>query len=68
MEQKMTEASGLRKYILGRFQWRDEEFELVNWRFVDQAQKGCTESEYIKISKLMFDWVNSRHQKAKLNR
>ena len=69
MEQRLTEAATgteIKRYIIGRFQWSEEEFESVNWQAIEQARKGCTKGENIKISKLMFDWVNSGHQKAKM--
>ena len=69
MEQRFTEEEtgpDMRKYIIGSFQWREEDFECVNWKIIEQAQKGCTKGENIKISKLMFDWVNLGQQKSKM--
>ena len=56
----------MKRYIMGRFKWSEEDFECVNWKAIEQAKRGCTKSENITISKLMFDWVNSGHQKAKM--
>ena len=56
----------MKRYIIGRFKWSEEDFECVNWQVIEEEQKGCTKGYNIKMSKLMFDWVNSGHQKAKM--
>ena len=71
IEQRLTEvATGpeMKSYIIGQFKWSEEDFECVNWQAIKPAQKECTKQENIKISKLMFDWVNSGHQKAKMEK
>ena len=66
----MTDAATnpmMRHYILKKFQWREEEFQLVDWNEIVQAKKGFTNGESVKITKLMYDWVNTGHQKAKMD-
>ena len=69
IEQRVTDASTgleMRKYIMGRFKWNEESFDCVNWEAIEQASRGCSKKENIMVSKLMFDWINSGHQKAKM--
>ena len=70
IEQRLTEAATrteMKRCIIGRFKWSEEDLECVNWQAIEQARKGCTKSENIKISKLMFDWVNLGHHKSKMS-
>ena len=57
----------MKNYILEKFQWGEEEFNIIDWTAVEQARKGCTKGENVKIAKLMYDWVNTGHQKAKMD-
>ena len=57
----------MKKYILERFKWDEERFNCVNWNAIEQARRGCSKKENILVSKLIFDWINSGHQKAKLD-
>ena len=34
---------------------------------INQGCKGCSKRDNIRITKLMFDWMNSGHQKGKMN-
>ena len=55
IEQRLKEASTgpeMRKYIIGRFTWSEEDFECVNWKAIEQARKGCTKRENIMIPNL----------------
>ena len=49
-----------------RFKWNEESFNCVNWDAIEQARRGCSKKENIMVSKLMFDWINLGHQKAKM--
>ena len=65
----MTDASTgpeMRKYIMERFKWNEESFNCVNWEAIEQARRGCSKKENIMVSKLIFDLINSGHQKAKM--
>ena len=69
IEQRVTDASTgpeMRKYIMERFKWNEESFNCVNWEEIEQARRGCSKKENIMVSKLMFDWIDSGHQKAKM--
>ena len=41
-------------------------FECINWEAIEQARRRCSKKENVMLSKLMFDWVNSGHQKSKM--
>ena len=57
----------MKNYIIEKFQWGVEEFNITDWNALGQARKGCTKSENVKITKLMYDWVNTGHQKSKMD-
>ena len=57
----------MKTYILAKFQWGEEEFNIIDWTAVEQARKGCTKGKNVKIKKLMYDWINTGHQKAKMD-
>ena len=43
VEQRLTEAatgSEMKKYIIGRFKWSEEDCECVNWQAILQDGKG----------------------------
>ena len=68
-EQRLTESSmgpEMKRYIMGRFRWSEENFKCINWEAIDQSRRGFTKRENITISKFMIDWVNLGHQKAKM--
>ena len=70
IEQRVSDASTgpeMKKYILERFKCDEERFNCVNWKAIEQARRGCSKKENILVSKLMFDWINSGHQIAKLD-
>ena len=58
----------MKRYIMGRFKWNEESFDCVNWEAIEQARRGCSKKENIMVSKLMFDWINSGHKKAKMKK
>ena len=69
IDQRVTDASTvpeMRKYTMGRFKWNKGSFNCVIWDAIEQARRGCSKKENIMVSKLMFDWINSGHQKAKM--
>ena len=44
MEQILTEAATgpeMKRYIIGRFKWSEDDFECVNWEEIEQARRGC---------------------------
>ena len=69
IEQRVADASTgpeMKKYIMERFKWDEERFNCINWDAIEQARRRFSKKENIMVSKLMFDWINSGHQKAKM--
>ena len=69
-EQRVTDEATypvMKNYILEKFQWGEEEFNTIDWNTLEQERKGCTKGENVKINKLMYDWVDTGHQKTKMN-
>ena len=68
-EQRVSDAATypvMKQYIKEKFKWGEDEFNTIDWDAVVQARKGCTKNENVKITKLMYDWVNTGHQKSKM--
>ena len=42
-------------------------YDCIDWEVIKQGRKGYSKRDNIRITKLMFDWVNAGHQKAKMN-
>ena len=69
-EQRVIDAATytvMKQYIKEKFQWGEDEFNITDWNEIEQARKGCTKNENVKITKLMYDWVNTGHQKSKMD-
>ena len=67
IEQKLLDAQNvprMKDYTKSKFQWNDEIFNQVEWKSIKQGRRQCAKWENIKITKLMYDWVNTGHQKV----
>ena len=70
MEQKIIEAATIQplaEYTMEKFNWTKAVYDGIDWEAIKQGRKGYSKSDNIRITKLMFDWVNTGHQKAKMN-
>ena len=50
-----------------KFNWTKAVYDGIDWEAIKQGRKGYSKLHNIRITKLMFDWVNTGHQKAKMN-
>ena len=70
MEQKITEAATIHsivEYTMGKYNWTKTVYDSIDWEAIKQGRKGYSKRYNIRITKLIFDWVNTGHQKAKIN-
>ena len=63
---RVTEAANSKAtidYIIGKFNWTDEQFQCVKWTAIGEARQGMTKIANTQISKLMYGWLNVGSQK-----
>ena len=57
----------LMEYVANKFEWTDHQtLHEVNWRTIGRAKKPLKLHESIRISKMLFGWLNVGSQKVKL--
>ena len=70
IDQKLMEAATIQsiaKYTMEKYKWTKEVYNSIDWEAIKQGRKGYSKRDNIRITKLMFDWVNMGHQKTKMN-
>ena len=70
MEQKLTEAAtthAITEYTMEKYKWTKKVYDSIDWEAIKQGCKRCSKRDNVKITKLMFDWMNTGHQKGKMN-
>ena len=48
------------------YNWTKKAYDSIDWEAIKQGRKGYSKQDNIRITKLMFDWVNTGHKKAKM--
>ena len=70
MEQNLTEAATIQsiaEYTMEKYKWTKTVYNSIDWEAIKQGRKGYSKRYNIRITKLIFDWVNKGHQKAKMH-
>ena len=66
----MSEAAttqSIAKYTMEKYKWTTTVYDSIDWEAIKQGRKGYSKRDNIRITKLMFDWVNTGNQKAKMH-
>ena len=55
-------------YLLERYEWVDAQLSSINWRAIGLVKNRLSKDQSIRTSKMMHNWLNVGHQKAKIAR
>jgi ribonuclease HI len=64
--QYAAHAGPMKTYLGQKFEWTDQQVETINWPAMRLAKRRLKMHKSIRISKMMHNWLNDGHQKAKM--